>query len=57
MGDKIIDQLHDNKNMGWLFCDSKDEALDGVYSGEYYAAIIIGEDFSKSLYDFIPKQT
>ena len=53
MGDKIIDQLHDNKNMGWLFCNSKDEALDGVYSGEYYAAIIIGEDFSKSLYDFL----
>ena len=55
MGSKIIEQLHDNKNMGWLFCDTKEEALEGVYSGEYYAAIIIGEDFSENLYDFLEK--
>ena len=26
-----------------------------MYSGEYYAAIIIGEDFSENLYDFLEK--
>lgn len=28
-------------------------ALKGVYDGSYYAAIIIGDDFSRSLFDFL----
>lgn len=51
MGDKVIDQLHENDKLGWQFPETSQEAIDGVYSGEYYAALIIEEDFSESMYD------
>ena len=47
-GSQIIDQLKENDQLGWTFV-SKDAAIEGVKSGEYYAAIIIPQDFSKSL--------
>lgn len=47
VGDEVIDKLHDNHQLGWTFVDSKQEALDKVYAGECYAAIIIPADFSK----------
>ncbi len=46
VGDQVIDQLHENHQLGWTFVNSK-QALDKVYSGECYAAIIIPADFSK----------
>ncbi len=47
-GDEIIKKLKDNHQLGWTFVDTKD-AKEGVKSGEYYAAIVIPEDFSESL--------
>lgn len=47
-GATIIDNLKENKQLGWTFVD-EDEAIEGVKSGEYYAAIVIPEDFSDSL--------
>ncbi len=47
-GATIIDNLKENKKLGWTFVD-EDEAIEGVKSGEYYAAIVIPEDFSESL--------
>lgn len=47
-GSQIIDQLKENDQLGWTFV-SKDAAIKGVKSGEYYAAIIIPQDFSESL--------
>lgn len=46
-GDKIIEQLKKNDQLGWTFVD-KDEAIDGVKAGKYYAAIVIPSDFSAS---------
>lgn len=53
MGEKILEQLHENKSLGWQFPKTKEDAIEGVKSGDYYAAIIIGGDFSESLYDFL----
>lgn len=53
MGEKIVEQLKDNKSLGWQFSNTKDDAIEGVRSGDYYAAIIIGDDFSESLYNFL----
>lgn len=53
MGEDVIEQLQSNENLGWQFPETSKEAIEGVYSGEYYAAIIIGEDFSDKLYNFI----
>lgn len=52
MGESVIDGLRDNDKIDWTFLDSKSEAIDGVESGEYYAAIVMGEDFSESMYNF-----
>ncbi|MEY8561481.1 YhgE/Pip domain-containing protein [Eggerthellaceae bacterium 3-80] len=46
VGQQVVEKLHDNHDLGWEFVD-EDEAMTRVHSGEYYAAIIIPEDFSK----------
>lgn len=52
MGESVMDGLKENDKIDWIFLDSKNEAVDGVESGEYYAAIVMGEDFSESMYNF-----
>lgn len=51
MGDEVIEELKENTAIGWVVLESAEEALDGVYSGEYYAAVIISEDFTYSMYN------
>lgn len=51
MGDEVIDQLKENKKIGWTAVKDTQDAIDGVYSGEYYAAVVIGSDFSYSMYN------
>lgn len=51
MGDSVIDGLRENTAIDWQFVDTS-EAIDGVKTGEYYASIVIGENFSSSMYDF-----
>lgn len=47
-GEQIVDGLKANPKMGWQFVDEK-EAIDGVTSGKYYAAVVIPEKFSENL--------
>ena len=47
LGDKIIEQLENNNDIGWIFVD-KDKAIEGVKSGEYYAGVVIPEKFSEN---------
>lgn len=49
VGDSVVSALHDNKTIGWIFPEDERTAINGVYSGEYYAALIIPEDFTKSI--------
>lgn len=49
IGQEVVDELHSDHELDWQFI-SKDEAMDGVYSSEYYAALIFPENFSE---DFI----
>lgn len=51
MGDAVIEQLEENDKLGWTFPATPQDAIDGVYSGEYYAALIMEDDFSQSMYD------
>lgn len=48
MGDSVVSSLRANDQMDWVFA-GKDEALEGVRSGEYYAAVVIPRDFSASM--------
>ena len=50
LGDMVIDALHSNDQMGWQFLDTREEALAGVESGEYYAALIMPTDLTS---DFV----
>ncbi|MBR4708123.1 MAG: YhgE/Pip domain-containing protein [Pseudobutyrivibrio sp.] len=56
-GDTIIENLHENTAVNWQFEDSADEAIEKVYSGEYYAAVIIDEKFSYSMYNVFSDET
>ena len=47
-GEKVVTALKDNQSLGWVFT-SKKEAIHGVRSGKYYAAIVIPDSFSEDL--------
>ncbi len=53
MGDKVVDGLKSNDSIGWVFTDSKEEALEDVYSGESYAAFIVPQDFTEEMLSFL----
>lgn len=53
IGDSVVEALESNQSMGWQFVDTLDEAVEGVYSSEYYAALIIPEDFSENMISFL----
>mgnify|MGYP004679231001 FL=1 len=46
IGSMVLDGLKSNDQMGWDFVDSREEALEGVRSGKYYAALIVPSDFT-----------
>ena len=46
IGEMVMEGLESNDQMGWVFLDTRDEALSGVYSGEYYAALIVPPEFT-----------
>lgn len=52
VGGKIIEALKANNDIGWVFAESEEEAIEGTYAGDYYAAIVIPEGFSKDVLSF-----
>lgn len=46
IGAELVDQLKENKKLGWTFFDSDDEGIEQCRLGKVYATIIIPEDFS-----------
>ncbi len=46
IGSLVLDGLKSNDQMGWVFVDDQETALEGVYAGDYYAALIVPEDFT-----------
>ena len=52
VGDKIVDALAANDAIGWQFAGSEEDAIEGVYSGNYYAAIVIPENFTSDVLSF-----
>ena len=55
-GEMIVERLKDNDQLGWTFVD-RQEALDGVREGRYYAAFVIPSDFTSSLADVLDGDT
>lgn len=48
VGEELVDTLKDSDAMDWKFVD-REKAMDNVEYGDYFAAIVIPEDFSKNL--------
>ncbi len=51
MGGKILDNLKENTAIGWTMVNSGEEAIEGVKSGDYYAAVVIEKDFSYKMFN------
>lgn len=51
VGDTVLKELAVNDQFDWVLT-SKDQALEGTRSGEYYAAIVLPKDFSQSMFTF-----
>ncbi|WLR41788.1 YhgE/Pip domain-containing protein [Bacillus carboniphilus] len=48
IGNDIVHSLKNNEQMGWTFV-TEEEATHGVEHGDYYASILIDEDFSEKI--------
>lgn len=53
IGERVISALEANNTIGWQFVDTKDAALELVYSGDCYAALIVPEDFTANVTSFL----
>lgn len=51
MGESVLESLHSNTSVKWIFLDTEEEAREGVEAGKYYAAIIITDKFTYSMYN------
>ena len=56
-GDEVLDNLRKATSINWIFLDNEEEAVNGVYSGEYYAAVVIDEDFSYNMFNMLTEWT
>ncbi|KFI95723.1 YhgE/Pip domain-containing protein [Bifidobacterium stellenboschense] len=55
VGETVTSALRANHQLDWQFVD-RTKAIDGVYSGEYYAALVIPQSFSADMMTlFSPK--
>lgn len=46
IGELVLQGLESNDQMGWVFVDDAQTALDGVNAGDYYAALIVPSEFT-----------
>ncbi len=53
IGEMVIENLKQNKTIGWVFVDTDTEAVDMVHSGECYAGLVIDESFSQDMISFL----
>ena len=53
IGDEVITGLKENTTIGWVFSDSKEDALEGVNSGDYYAALVVPDTFTADFISFL----
>ncbi|HIW90819.1 MAG TPA: YhgE/Pip domain-containing protein [Candidatus Corynebacterium avicola] len=51
LGDQVLSQLSRNDQIDWVVTD-EDDAVEGAKSGDYYAAIVLPENFSSSILTF-----
>lgn len=53
VGDSVIEGLKSNTTIGWVFTDTEEEAVGGVDNGDYYAALVVPENFTENMISFL----
>lgn len=53
MGKELVAELKESDSIGYVFLNDADKAVEGVYDGTYYAAVIIEDDFTYNMYNFL----
>ena len=56
-GREVVEDLRSSTSINWVIVDTKEEAERGVYAGDYYAAVVIDEDFSYNMYHMLTEWT
>ena len=56
-GQDVVDDLREATSINWVIVDTEQEATDGVYAGDYYAAVVIDRDFSAKMYRMLTDWT
>lgn len=54
VGERVASSLAGSEKIGYVIT-SEDDAIDGVYSGKYYAAVVVPADFSTNLLSVFSK--
>ena len=52
MAEEVFEDLKTSDKIGWRFPDTAEEAIEGVRSGRYYAAVIFEDNFTYNMYHF-----
>lgn len=55
VGNEVINNLKTNKNFSWIF-SSHEQAMDQLQNGDYFAVIIVPNDFSQKLTSILSNQ-
>lgn len=53
IGNTVIEGLEANRTIGWIFTENVSDTIKGVESGDYYAALVIPENFSEDMISFL----
>ena len=56
-GRDVLDDLRESTSINWVVVDTQDEAVEGVRAGDYYAAVVIGEDSTYNMYNMLTQWT
>ncbi len=52
MAEEVFEEMKGSDKIGWQFPGTPTDAIEGVRSGEYYAAVIFEDNFTYNMYNF-----
>ena len=50
-GREIVDEVSQSTSIRWIVIEDADEAIEGVRRGDWYGALVMGENLSRNMYD------
>ena len=56
-GADVVADLREATSIHWVPVESDEAAREGVYAGDYYAAVVIGKDFTYNMFNMLTEWT